>query len=116
MCNCKQQPDVVNITNHYTAFSAPLIRLAAANWVILMQYPDCQQCYTVDEWDKYRAGYAVKIPCQQNWQSVDRDSQIKAYLVKHNGGFGSETCVWMGCAAKQVNGSAYCIEHLYDAD
>ncbi|WP_409306625.1 hypothetical protein [Pectobacterium sp. B1J-3] len=114
MCTCIQRPEVMDISNHYADITATLKPLAAANWLLLMQCPDCLQLYSVDEWDKYLPCYAVKIADQHRWQQFDRTSLIKNYIIQQHNGLGSKPCIWAGCDIRQVKGSMYCIHHLYD--
>ena len=82
MCNCKEQPILIDISNNYSDFKSKLNQLEVGNWVLLMQCPDCNQFYKVDEWDKYQTCYAVKIPSSENWESFDSESIIKEQMVQ----------------------------------
>ena len=113
MCNCSEQPTLIDISNSHSDFKSKLNKLEVGNWVLVMQCPDCCQHYKVDEWDKYQTCYAVKIPSQDNWESFDRESLIKDQMVVNRGGLTNEPCMWTGCNLKQVKGSAYCANHLY---
>lgn len=113
MCNCKEQPTLIDISNNHSDFKSKLNELDVGNWVLLMQCPDCKQLYKVDEWDKYQTCYAVKIPSSENWEAFDSESLIKDKIVQNHGGLTNESCMWSGCDIKQVKGSAYCVNHLY---
>ncbi|MBQ0806996.1 MAG: hypothetical protein KBT55_03405 [Porticoccus sp.] len=113
MCNCKEQPVLIDISNNHSDFKSKLNQLDAGDWVMLMRCPDCAQFYKVDEWDKYQTCYAVKISSSQNWESFDSVSLVKEQIVINHGGLTSEPCMWSGCETKQVKGSAYCVNHLY---
>jgi hypothetical protein len=113
MCNCSEQPTLIDVSNSYSDFKSRLNKLEVGNWVLLMQCPDCCQYYKVDEWDKYQTCYAVKIPSQDNWESFDSESLIKDQIAVNRGGLTNEPCMWSGCNLKQVKGSAYCVNHLY---
>jgi len=82
MCNCKEQPALIDISNNHSDFKSKLNQLDAGNWVLLMQCPDCKQLYNVDEWDKYQTCYAVKIPSSENWEAFDSESLKKIKLFK----------------------------------
>lgn len=114
MCHCKEQPVLVDITNEHSAFKSKLTQLDVGNWVLLMACPDCNQLWKVDEWDKYQICYAVKVLTQENWESFDNESLIKEQMVKNRGGLEKENCRWSGCNFKQVKGSAFCVNHLYE--
>lgn len=113
MCNCEKQSTLVDISSDHSAFKEKLREIAVGNWVLLMQCPDCNQLWKVDEWDKYQACYAVKIASQENWEAVDEETLIKEKMIKDRGGLGQEECKWSGCNAKQVRDSAFCVDHLY---
>ncbi len=113
MCNCKEQPTLIDISNYHSEFKSKLSQLEVGNWVLLMQCPDCNQLYKVDEWDKYQTCYAVKIPSSVDWESFDSESIIKEQMVQNRGGLTNEPCMWSGCDINQVKGSAFCVNHLY---
>ena len=113
MCNCKEQPTLVDISNNHSDFKSKLNQLGVGNWVLLMQCRDCKQLYKVDEWDKYQTCYAVKILSSDNWESFDSESIIKEQMVQKRGGLTNDPYMWSGCDIKQVKGSAYCVNHLY---
>lgn len=114
MCNCNDQPNLFDISNNNSDFKSKLNQLEIGDWVLLMQCPDCKQLYKVDEWDKYQTSYAIKLPSSKNWESFDSKSMIKEKMVKDRGGLSKEKCMWAGCHIKQVKGSAYCVNHLYE--
>lgn len=113
MCNCKEQPAVIDISNNHADFKSQLGQLDVGNWVLLMQCTDCKQLYKVDEWDKYQTCYAVKILSSEHWEAFDSDALIKDHMVQNRGGLSDEPCICAGCDIKQVKGSAYCVNHLF---
>ena len=113
MCNCKEQPALIDISNNHSEFKSKLSQLDVGDWVLLMQCPDCKQLYKVDEWDKYQTCYAVKIPVSEKWESFDSESVIKEKMIQNRGGLTNDPCMWAGCEFKQVKGSAFCVNHLY---
>ncbi|AHK16283.1 hypothetical protein [Thalassolituus oleivorans] len=113
MCNCNEQPTLIDISENYSDFKSKLQQLVVGDWVLLMQCPDCKQLYRVDECDKYQTCYAVKIPSRENWEAFDSESLIREQIVQNRGGLTNELCMWSGCDIKQVKGSAYCANHLY---
>lgn len=114
MCNCKEQSELVDITKNHNAFQKNLKEVALGNWVKLMECPECSQLWKVDEWDKYQTLYAVKVPVKEDWENFDSVSLIKQKMVSNRGGLTETECMWAGCNKKQVKGSAYCINHLYE--
>ncbi len=113
MCYCNETPALIEISNNHSDFKSKFNQIAVGDWVLLMQCPDCNQFYKVDEWDKYQTSYAVKITSSENWESFDSESHIKQQMVVNHGGLTNDPCVWSGCDIKQVKGSAYCVNHLY---
>lgn len=113
MCNCSEQPILIDISNSHSGFKSKFEQLDVGDWVLLMQCPDCGQHYKVDEWDKYQTCYAVKIASQDNWKSFDSESLIKVKMVVNRGGLTNDPCMWSSCNLKKVKGSAYCVNHLY---
>ena len=113
MCNCKEQPSLIDISNNHSDFKSKLNQLDVGDWVLLMQCPNCKQLYKVDEWDKYQTSYAVKVPTSKNWETFDSESLIKEQMIQHRGGLANDSCMRVGCNIKQVKGSAYCVHHLY---
>ena len=114
MCNCNEQPALVDITNNHSAFQSPLKEIVVGNWVKLMECPECNQLWKVDEWDKYQTLYAVKVPEKEGWGNFDSVSLIKEKMISNRGGLTETKCMWAGCNKMQVKGSAYCINHLYE--
>ncbi|AOS97372.1 hypothetical protein AUP74_03049 [Microbulbifer aggregans] len=113
MCNCKLQLELVDISNSHTDFKSKLDLLETGDWVFLMQCPECEQLWKVDEWDKYQQSYAVKISAKESWEEFDSTALIKAKIIENHDGLTSAECLWSGCTVKQVKGSAYCVNHLW---
>ncbi len=114
MCNCNELLNLVDITNKHSAFQGHLNEIAKGNWVTLMECPECNQLWKVDEWDKFQTLYAVKIPEKEGWQDFDNVSLIKDKMISNRGGLTETKCMWADCNNIQVKGSAYCINHLYE--
>ncbi len=107
------QSELVDISNSHTEFKSNLDLLETGDWVFLMQCQECCQLWRVDAWDKYQQPYAVKISDQESWEKFDSTVLIKEKIIINRGGLTSEQCLWSGCSLKQVNGSAYCVNHLW---
>ena len=115
MCNCEEQPTLIEISNNHSDLKSKLKQVDVGNWVLLMQCPSCKQLYKVDEWDKYQTCYAVKIPSSENWETFDSEPLIKNQMIQNRGGLTNDPCMLAGCNIKQVKGSAYCVDHLYSS-
>lgn len=113
MCNCKELPTLVEISNSYVDFKLNLNSLEVGDWVHLMECQDCSQLWKLDEWDKYQNCYAVKLPTKEGWQQFDSESLIKEKMLENRGGVTNQNCIWANCNLNQVKGSAYCINHLW---
>ncbi|MBG13737.1 MAG: metal-binding protein [Thalassobium sp.] len=113
MCGFPSQPTLTDISNAHSEFISGLIERDIGDWVKLMECPVCGQLYKVDEWDKYQTCYAVKVPSPEGWREFDGERLIKERMMENRGGLASKVCMRSGCEEKQVNGSAYCVNHLY---
>lgn len=115
MCNCKELPTLIEISNIYSDFKSNLKRLEVGDWVHLMECRDCSQLWKMDEWDKYQNIYAVKLSSKEGWQQYDNEPLIKEKMLQNRGGLSNQNCIWANCNLKQVKGSAFCINHLWQA-
>ncbi len=115
MCNCKEHPELIDISSNYTTFNQSLDQLDAGDWVLLMQCKLCKQLYKVDVWDKLQTSYAIKIPSKENWKEFEAERLIKERIIKNRGGLLQSDCVWTNCNKKQVKSSAFCVNHIYSS-
>ena len=113
-CQCREAPAVVDLSEQGKEFVAGFSQLEIGDWVYLMKCPVCGQLWRVDEWDKYQTQYAVKLPGFDNWQAFDAVPLIKQKMIENRGGVEENSCTWRNCEEKQVNGSAFCVHHLYE--
>ena len=113
MCNCKEQPALIGVSNNYVDFNSTLNQLDVGNGVLLMSCPDCNQLWRVSEGDKYEACYAEKISTPDNWEAFDSVPRIKAKMIEDRGGLTERYCMWSKCDKKQVKGDTLCIDHLW---
>ncbi|MBG21926.1 MAG: metal-binding protein [Idiomarinaceae bacterium] len=113
-CQCKESPELVDLSKEGKELVAEFSELDVGNWVYLMKCPTCGQLWRVDEWDKYQPQYAVKLPTSENWQAFEAIPLIKKKMVENRGGISEQLCMWRNCNEKQVNGSAFCVDHLYE--
>lgn len=113
-CNCKQLPDLFDIEDGPKGFAKNLNELAVGDWIKLMQCPECKQYWRVDEWDKYRTQFAIKLKTAESWEQIDTVPMQKAFLLESRGGTTQEECMWSNCPKNRVKGVAYCVDHLYE--
>ncbi len=113
MCNCKEQPALIDVSNNYVDFNSTLNQLDVGNGVLLMSCPDCNQLWRVSEGDKYEACYEEKISTPDNWEAFDSVPRIKAKMIEDRGGLTERYCMWSKCDKKQVKGDTLCIDHLW---
>ena len=114
MCDCNKKTKIVNISSGYNDFIEHMDDIDFKDWLLLKQCRDCRQLWIVDEWDKYQSLYATKVQSEINWKESDRDSLIKEQIIINHGGLADDSCMWAGCKNRQVKGSAFCIEHMYE--
>ncbi|WP_404418308.1 metal-binding protein [Marinospirillum sp.] len=112
-CQCNERPPLVDVSKGWKEFVAGLSEIDAGNWVYLKKCPACGQLWRVDEWDKYQPQYAIKLSVSENWQAFDAVPLIKNMMIENRGGVSDKLCNWSNCSGKQVNGSAFCVDHLY---
>ena len=113
-CTCSGRSDLVEIGQHYTAFVAGMRCLETADWVKLLQCPECGQLWRTDEWDKYQTLYARKLDSPEGWESADMESLIKLRIVENHGGLDTSSCLAKGCEQYALKGRAYCVDHFYE--
>jgi len=111
-CDCSNLPDLFKIESR-PGFEAGAERIAVGNWVRLHQCRSCGQLWRIDEWDKYQAQFAVRVPSAEAWESFDASELQKQFLVSARGGLTDAKCAWSGCKNCQVKGVAYCADHLF---
>ncbi len=114
MCNCKEQSELIDFFDDHVAFKAKLNEVDAAERLLLMSCPDCNQLWKVDNWDDYQPCYAVKISTQENWVNFDSNELIKEKMIENRGGLSGKYCMWSKCDGKQVKGETLCVEHLWN--
>ena len=113
-CQCKQLQPLVDLENVGKEWMADFTEIEVGNWVHLQRCPVCGQLWRVDAWDKYQPQYAVKLSTSDGWQAFDATPLLKRQMIENRGGVSNERCMWRNCEAKQVKGSAFCVEHLYE--
>lgn len=113
-CNCEAYDAMTDITPCYSDFTSKLKVIAYGDWVKLMHCEQCLQYWKVDEWDKYQTLYATKIVDTAGWKEFDNAHLVKQKMVQNRDDQSHDRCMWQACSQYAVNGSAYCVDHLYD--
>jgi uncharacterized Zn finger protein (UPF0148 family) len=111
-CECAQLPDIFKLAIR-PSFEASVDKIAVGIWVRLHKCPVCGQHWRIDESDKLQTQFVVRIPSIEGWERFDASSLAKEFLVQSRGGLTNRTCMYSGCTEFQVNGVAYCANHLY---
>jgi hypothetical protein len=111
-CDCHDHPAIRRIDGSLPALFPSFRHVDAERWRALLQCPKCGQLWAVDEWDKYQIQFAVKVADAEGWSASD-EALRKAYLAQSRGENKAAKCMWSGCKKNQLNGSAYCVDHLY---
>jgi hypothetical protein len=111
-CGCDDQPAIRRIDGTLAALFPGFQRVDAADWRALLRCRTCGQLWAVDEWDKYQIQLAVKVNATKGWNASD-EALRKEYLAQLRGENAAAKCMWNGCEKNQLNGSAYCVDHLY---
>ncbi|MGF6569119.1 hypothetical protein ABH945_001195 [Paraburkholderia sp. GAS333] len=111
-CDCHDQPAIRRIDGVVPKLFPGFRLVDTAHWRALVRCPMCGQLWAVDEWDKYQIQFAVKVEDAKGWNASD-EALRKEYLVQSRGENATAKCMWNGCEKNQLNGSAYCVDHLY---
>lgn len=112
-CQCHSQGELVNLTEWYDEFCADKRELEQGDEATLLECPSCRQLWRADIPGKRSVCYAVQIDDRNSWQTFDAAPLVKRLMLHNRKGFGEETCKQAGCKDKVINGSRYCLEHLY---
>jgi hypothetical protein len=111
-CDCRDHPAIRRIDGTLRALFPGFGHVDAAHWLALLRCPTCGQLWAVDEWDKYQIQLAVKVADAEGWSASD-EALRKEYLAQSRGENTTAKCMWSSCKKNQLNGSAYCVDHLY---
>ena len=85
------------------------------NWKILCRAKSDGSYWILDETDKYQTRFLVRLPCPENWSEFDTVELEKNLLLESRGGLSGDNCLWKQCGQKALIGSAYCLDHTYEA-
>jgi hypothetical protein len=111
-CDCDDQPAIRRIDGTLPSLFPGFKHVDAGSWRALLRCPTCGQLWAADEWEKYQIQLAVKVAAPESWSASD-ETQRKEYLAQSRGENAAAKCMWNGCDKNQLNGSAYCVDHLY---
>ncbi len=111
-CACSSLADAFYPDEAPAGFIDSLQEGVYANGCRLCTCRRCGSLWAVDEWDKFAVQVVSRVRDGAHWESA-AESGRKTALVRSRGGVGVEECVWKDCTGRRVEGSAYCIHHLY---
>lgn len=112
-CPCDGLAELENISEWHAEFCQPYRQLETGEKTQLWQCPECKQLWRVDRQGLNHVSYALKLAQCEGWQDYDASALIKAQIWQNRGGHGDQPCRKNGCREPVVNGSVYCLEHLY---
>ena len=87
--------------------------VARANFLELYHRMADGSYWRLDVADKYQQRILIRLARQEGWAEFDTSELEKALLLKQRGGLGTGACVWRGCSAAPLHGSAFCLDHAY---
>ncbi|WP_139133229.1 metal-binding protein [Pandoraea sp. ISTKB] len=111
-CDCDSHPAIRSVNGTLHTLFPGFRHEDAAHWRSLLRCPACGQLWAVDEWEKHQVQLAVKVADVQGWRASD-EALRKERLTQSRGENAVVKCLWSGCEKYQLNGSAYCVDHLY---
>jgi hypothetical protein len=111
-CQCSQLSGIVRLED-YPSIEKDSDEVESGDWLRLVRCRSCGQLWSLDEPDKYRRQFAIKIAKQEGWREFDTTPLRREFLVQSRGGLTDERCIWSGCSGRRVRGVVYCAEHLY---
>ena len=117
ICPCENLPDFTyyipgrSLSRKLRPITEPVQK---ENWRELVRCKVCGTFWRIDAQDKYQTRFVWRVGVlRPDWASVDFEEKQKALLLDRRGGETAETCAWIRCDRRKVNGVAYCIDHLY---
>jgi hypothetical protein len=113
-CQCSKQRDLIEISGDHHGFVEGKVEVDVGNWIRLWRCPSCGQYWRTDEWDKYQAGYALKIASVEGWKELDPAPWIKQRMLENHHGTDQNVCLAKDCNAPCLTGRAYCVDHFYE--
>lgn len=114
-CYCDTYADLININEHYDDFCEAWTLVDSGARYNLHQCPHCMQLYRIDKQGFSNICYALKLDNDHDWHDFDDSEIIKAQMLQSREGVSDRDCKRDNCSDKAVNGSVYCLEHLYQS-
>jgi hypothetical protein len=93
---------------------AELELVTRENWRKLYRHKADGSHWVVDEWDKCQQQFLLRVGSIEQWSTEDHTAEEKALLLNSRGGTEDGTCLWKDCSGRNVRGTVYCIDHLYE--
>ncbi len=88
----------------------PEIKKVDEGWRSILQCPNCDQYWLVDEFDKVQHLWAIKVDHPDKPEEKDLFELHKTSLEKSRGGYSQEQCRMAECNNAALNNSAYCAD------
>lgn len=114
-CYCDTYEDIININEHYDDFCVAWTLIDEGARYNLHQCPHCMQLYRIDKQGFSNVCYALKLDSDKNWHDFDDSEMIKEQMLRSREGLSDRDCKKTECCDKAINGSVYCLEHLYQS-
>lgn len=114
-CQCEAHGALVNITEWHPEFCQLHKPVESAGQHRLYQCPSCMQFWRVDVEGLRNVAYAIALETDKDWQQFDDSALVKAHMLKNRGGFADRACRQAQCDCQAINGSLYCLDHLYQS-
>ncbi|HEY9033045.1 MAG TPA: hypothetical protein VIN71_03830 [Pseudomonadales bacterium] len=112
-CRCADSGALVNITEWHDEFCQQHALLDEHDRQQLRQCPHCGQYWRNDRHGAGKVLYAVQLAGAADWQAFDAGALIRARMLQNRGGYGDDACRVDACSSPVINGSVYCLDHLY---
>lgn len=115
-CQCEQWTNIINITDWYDEFCQTFIKIDEAPAVgSLLECESCKQNWLAADPSVSNVCYGFRLDDISQWQNFDTAPLIKSKMLQNREGFGEMNCRKSECAEPNINGSIYCLEHLYES-
>ena len=115
LCQCQQWPEIINISDWRDLFIENQQAVDSNARFELRQCIHCDQHWLLDQEGLRNVAYAYKLESAKNWQQFDNSTLVKQQMLRNREGHSDETCGRESCQEPAVNGSRYCLEHLYQS-
>jgi hypothetical protein len=114
-CHCSSFEDLININEHYDTFCEAWTLIEQGKNHNLHQCPCCMQLWRIDARGYSNVCYALKLESDKAWHDYDASAIIKAQMLRSREGVSDRPCKRQECSDHAVNGSVYCLDHLYQS-